>query len=259
MTDELDRLALAARATVQSGYYRVGPEGTPSRTRLTHHLKDPEGSRIVAEIKPASPTAGTLRAGADAGSLAQAFAKAGAAGISVLTEPHRFGGSLRNLAAATAAGAPVLFKDFVVSRDQLDAAARGGAAAVLLILDLFERGHADLCVESAIAAAHDRGLETILEVYDEDGYLAARETATDIVGVNNRDLRTLHVDPYRAELLLAEHGKDRPVMALSGVETAEDVRRQMTAGADGVLVGSALMKAPDPALKLTELTRWRST
>lgn len=260
MTDALDALAEQARATVRSGYYAQGPEVAPPRARrLSRLIEDKGSSRIVAEIKPASPTAGTLREGADAAGLARDFSRAGAMGVSVLTEPHRFGGSLENLAAASAnATVPVLFKDFFVSKVQLDAAARGGAGAILLILDLFERGYTDLCLESAIVAANDYDLDVILEVYDEAGFAKAKESAADIIGINNRDLRTLEVDPYRAELVLASEQKDRPVLALSGVESVEDVRRQMAAGADGVLVGSALMRSPDPVKKLEELVAWRA-
>ena len=260
MTDALDELAEMARATVRSGYYRDGPEAAPPKVRrLTRLLEDPRSSRLIAEIKPASPTAGALREGADAAGLARAFSQAGATGVSVLTEPHRFGGSLGNLAAASsAATVPVLFKDFFVSREQLEAAARGGAGAILFIQDLFDRGYVDMCLESAIVAANDYDLEVILEVYDEAGYAKAQESAADIIGINNRDLRTLQVDPYCAERVLAQVEKDRPVLALSGVETVEDVARQMAAGADGVLVGSTLMRSPDPAKKLEELARWRS-
>lgn len=259
MTDALDALAEQARATVRNGYYGKGPEVAPPKVRRLSRLLENAGtSRVVAEIKPASPTAGTLRADADAGALAAAFSHAGATAVSVLTEPVKFGGSLENLAAASAsAKVPVLFKDFFVSRAQLEAAARGGAGAILFIHDLFERGYVDMCLESAIVAANDYDLEVVLEVYDEAGYRAALESAADIIGINNRDLRTLEVDPYRAEVLLASAEKDRPVMALSAVETVEDVRRQMAAGADAVLVGSALMRSSDPVKKLEELVAWR--
>ncbi len=298
MTDELDRFARDARRTVDSGYYGRIPEGAPGRAgpSLKAALARPGKLPVVAEIKPKSPTAGALRVDADAGGLARAFLDAGARGVSILTEPRRFGGSLANLVAAstvgpvgdvpasgthpgpgsgaraapaprastasapgTAAGqapgtgAAVLFKDFVVSDAQLDAARACGASAVLLILPIIERGAADWDLAGSIRAAHTRGLEVLMEVYTRDEYDRAADAGSDIIGINNRDLRNLTMDPGRAARVLAEAGKRAPTMALSGADTRADIARELAAGADGVLVGSALMRALDPAKQLEEM------
>lgn len=211
---------------------------------------------IVAEIKRASPTEGVMREG-DVAPLARALADAGAAGLSVLTEPTRFGGDAAHLGDARGAGAPLLMKDFVVTARQLDAAQGWGASAVLLILPLLTREHSEWATpEDAIAAAHERGLEVLLEVYDDEDYLLAGLLDADMVGVNNRDLREpdLPVDPERTIGVLSRYGTlDVPVLALSGAKTAGDVREQVKAGARGVLVGTTLMRAQDPAAKLKEL------
>lgn len=231
------------------------PEPAPQAPSLAKALRDSPG--IVAEIKPASPTAGALRAVDDPGRLARSLADAGAAGVSALTEPDRFGGSPALLAAAVRAGAPVLMKDFVVTRAQLDLAQRGGASAVLLILPLLTREHSEWeTPEDAIADAHARGLEALVEVYEDEDYLLATLLPADMIGINNRDLRdpALPVDPERALGVLGRQGPaDVPVLSLSGAESPEDVRAAVKAGARGVLVGSALMRAPDPAAKLREL------
>lgn len=212
---------------------------------------------IVAEIKPASPTQGAMRDVPDATALARALVGAGAAGISALTEPTRFGGSPALLGEAVAAGAPVLMKDFVVTERQLDLADAAGASAVLLILPLLSRETSEWAApEDAIAAAHARGLEVLLEVYDDEDYLLAGLLDADMVGINNRDLREpdLPVDPQRSVGVLARCGAlDAPVLALSGAHSAADVREQVKAGARGVLVGTALMQARDPAEKLKDL------
>ena len=213
---------------------------------------------IVAELKPASPTAGDLRAMAAPRVLARRLVEAGAAGISALTVPEQFRGSPALLAAAVAAGGPVLMKDFVVTRRQLDLAGDGGASAALLILDLLTPEHSEFASpEEALAEARARGLEALVEVYDDAGYREAARLGADLVGINNRDLRdpALPVDPRRAIGVIDRCGPlaGTPVLALSGAATAAHVREQVRAGASGVLVGSALMVSVDPALKLREL------
>lgn len=246
----LHELAAAARTRRIDMPREVVPQ-TPS---LAKALSRPG---LVAEIKPASPTMGAIRKVDDAGGLARSLLHAGAAGISALTEPTRFGGSDALLSSAVQAGGPVLMKDFVVTQAQLELARTCGASAVLLILPLLTKEHsAWTSPEEAIAAAHDEGLEVLLEVYDDEDYLIAGLLDADMVGINNRDLRQddLPVDPGRAVGVLARCGAlDVPVLSLSGARTAADVREAVQAGARGVLVGSALMQEADPAAKVREL------
>jgi indole-3-glycerol phosphate synthase len=190
--------------------------------------------------------------------LAKRLVEAGAAGISALTVPEQFRGSPALLAAAVHAGGPVLMKDFVVTRRQLDLGRDAGASAVLLIPDILSSAHSEFASpEEALAEARARGLEALVEVYDDAGYRRAAAMGADLVGVNNRDLRdpALPVDPQRAIGVLRRCGplSGTPVLALSGAATAAHVREQVQAGASGVLVGSALMLSADPAVKLREL------
>jgi indole-3-glycerol phosphate synthase len=232
------------------------PDAQPRAPSLAKALARPG---IVAELKPASPTAGELRTLGDPETLARGLLAAGAAGVSALTTPEKFHGSVALLAAAVRAGGPTLMKDFVVTPRQLDLAQRAGASAVLLILPLLTREHSAWeTPEEAIDAAHARGLETLLEVYDDEGYGLASLTQSDMVGINNRDLAdpALRIDPERAIGVLGRCGAlDIPVLALSGAQSAADVRGAVRAGARGVLVGSALMQAEDPAEKLRELKK----
>jgi indole-3-glycerol phosphate synthase len=229
------------------------PQVTPAPS-LVQALKT---RGILAELKPSSPTQGAMRSLEGPEELARAFLSAGAVGISALTEPTRFGGSPGLLAAAVRAGGPVLMKDFVVKDEQLALAQTSGASAVLLILPLLSREHSEWASpEDAIAAAHARHLEVLLEVYDDEEYLIASLVEPDMVGINNRDLRdpALPLDPERAIGVLNRMGTlDVPVLALSGARSASDVRAMVRAGARGVLVGSALMQALDPVAKVREL------
>jgi len=229
----------------------------PAGEKAPSLVKALERPGIIAELKPASPTQGEMRALSDPTATARALLAAGAAGISALTMPERFLGSPELLAASVRAGGPVLMKDFIVTEDQLDLAQTAGASAVLLILPLLAREHsAWRSPEDAIEAAHARGLEVVLEVYDDEEYLLASLLDADMIGINNRDLRddALPIDPERAIGVLNRMGAlEVPVLALSGARSAGDVRASVRAGARGVLVGSALMQAPDPAAKLREL------
>lgn len=247
----LYELAAAARAR-SVGYPARVVKRAPS---LVKALARPG---IVAEIKPSSPTAGPMRAVSDATALARSLLDAGAAGISALTEPTRFGGSEELLRRVVEAGGPTLMKDFVVTARQLDLAQSWGASATLLILPLLSSEHSEWATpEEAIAAAHKRGLEVLLEVYDDEEYLlASLLEGVDVVGINNRDLREpdLPVDPERTIGILGRLGAlDVPVLSLSGAKTADDVQAAIAAGARGVLVGSALMQASDPAERLRAL------
>lgn len=246
----LAEFAQEAHARVRAGYYRTEGAPLPAGASLASAIRAKKGRALVAEIKPASPTEGAMRRDADAATLARDLARAGAAGLSALAEPTRFGGSIANVRDAARAGIPVLFKDFVVHEDQMRAARAAGASAILLILDILPEPADDM-----IARAHAHGLETLLEAYDRAGVERALATETDLVGVNQRDLRRegLPIDRDAARNALAGLSPDRPVLALSGVRDAADARAAFEAGAWGILVGTTLMKAQDPAEALRRL------
>lgn len=243
------RFADDARARVRQGFYTTHDLKLPTRgfaAAIEH------GRGIVAEIKPQTPSHGVLREAVDVASLARGFEKAGASAISVLTVPEGFGGSLRALEeAARAVRVPVLMKDFLVSEEQVRAARASGASAILLIPDILGEVEAPRLID----LAHDLDLDVLLEVYDEEGYEDAKESDADVLAVNNRDLRSpdLAVDAGRFARVLSAVDKDRPTMSLSGIKTRRDVIAQFEAGADAVLVGTELMRAPDPAAALRGL------
>jgi indole-3-glycerol phosphate synthase len=208
-------------------------------------------ARIVAEVKRASPSAGAIKAGLDAVAQARAYAAAGAAAISVLTDGPGFGGSLADLAAVReAVDVPLLRKDFVVDAYQLLEARAHGADAALLIVAALEpdalRRLADACGELGLAA--------LVEVHDAPEVEVALRAGARIVGVNNRDLRTFVVDLASSERLLPLLPADVRGVAESGVRTVDDARRLRRAGAANLLVGEALVRAPDPGALLREMT-----
>jgi indole-3-glycerol phosphate synthase len=206
--------------------------------------------RVVAEVKRASPSAGAIRAGLDAAARARAYAAAGAAAISVLTDGPGFGGSLADLAAVRAAvDLPLLRKDFVLDRYQLLEARAHGADAVLLIVAALERD----ALRRLLADASEAGLAALVEVHDEAEIEVALAAGARIVGVNNRDLGTFAVDLAVSERLLPLLPPGVRGVAESGVRTADDARRLRRAGAANLLVGEALVRAADPGALIREM------
>jgi indole-3-glycerol phosphate synthase len=207
--------------------------------------------RVIAEVKRASPSAGAIRAGLDASAQARAYAAAGAAAISVLTDGPGFGGSLADLAAARAAvDVPLLRKDFVLDRYQLLEARAHGADAALLIVAALDAG----ALRRLLDACGELGLAALVEVHDAPEVDLALAAGARIVGVNNRDLRTFRVDLAVSEALLPRLPRGVRGVAESGVRTAEDARRLRRAGAANLLVGEALVRAEDPGALLREMT-----
>ena len=200
-------------------------------------------SGLIAEVKRASPSKGAINPGLDPARLAQAYARGGAAAISVLTERAQFGGSLDDLRAARGAvPVPVLRKDFIVTDFQVREARAHGADAILLIA-----AAAPLAVLRPLRLlARELGMAVLFEVHEEGELDAARACEPDLLGVNARNLKTLEVHPATFARLAPLARDIAPLVAESGVRTADDVRRYRAEGAAMVLVGEALSSAPDP-------------
>ena len=198
---------------------------------------------VIAEVKRRSPSAGTIREQVDPVALAKAYQTAGAAAISVLTEPTRFGGSLEDLEHVTRhIGLPVLRKDFIIDPVQLYEACAVGASAVLLIV----RALATDRLMELWTLARNLGLDVLVEVHSEGELARTSDMRRPVIGVNARDLETLAMDATSAEALLARVHGDGVAVAESGLATRSDVERVALAGADAALVGTAAAGAPDP-------------
>lgn len=211
------------------------------------------GIGVVAEIKRRSPSAGSLLPpGADVAALARQLAAAGAAALSVLTDRAWFGGSLDDLAAVRrAVDLTILRKDFVIDPLQLAESRAYGADAVLLIARILSVRRLRLLVEESARL----GLAAVVEVHDEGEIEAAVASGAPILGFNSRDLDTLAVDLPRMLRMRTHLPYGRVALAESGVRSREDLERVRQAGFDAALVGETLMRAPDPASRLTELLR----
>jgi indole-3-glycerol phosphate synthase len=206
---------------------------------------------VLAEVKRRSPSRGDIAPALDPVAQAQAYRDGGAAGVSILTEPRHFGGSPHDLEAVRAeVGLPILKKDFHVDVIQLVEARVLGASAALLIARALEPDRLVALVDEGRAL----GLELLVEVRDEEELETAIRSGATMIGVNNRNLETLVIDPGTCDRLIPKIPRGIVAIAESGVQSTRDVERYAAFGADAVLVGSVLSAAADPAEATRTLT-----
>lgn len=255
MVDFLDVLARDARETISEGYYDIETSTATSSASLRRAILNSRHAAVIAEIKPVSPSFGVLRANVAAENLARAMKDGGAIGISILTEPKHFHGSLiRLVEARRSVDLSLLMKDIIVSTLQLDAAKGVGANAVLLMQTLFDRGYCECDLHGMIEYAHSRNLEVLLEVHSKDEFSSALNTGADMIGINNRDFKTFEVDLRVTKKILDIVGsQEKIVVSESGIETATDIRYLHRSGAHAFLIGSAIMTADSVEEKVKEL------
>lgn len=249
MRTRLDDLVAAARADVERRKRRLPPQRLRAEAgerrgsrRLSAALSRP-GLGLIAEFKRRSPSVGEIRAGAAVAEIVAAYERGGAAALSVLTDGPSFGGTLDDLREARAAtGLPILRKDFIVDRYQLDEALVAGADAALLIVAALD----DQALAGLKAGAEELGLDPLVEVHDEPELERALAAGAELIGINNRNLKDLTVDVETAPRLISRLPPGTLVVAESGYERREELSGLERAGAAGVLIGEALMRADDP-------------
>ena len=250
----LDALLASTRARLAESMERVPAAVLEQRVAAQEEPRglapalDGEGVALIAEIKRASPSKGVLDANLNPRALAQAYARGGAAALSVVTEPDHFGGSLEDLEAARSAGLPVLRKDFMLDPWQVLEARAAGADAVLLIVRILG---AEL--STLLAVTRSLGMDALVEVYDAEDLERALDAGAQLVGVNHRDLDTFAVDPNRTARLAPLVPEGVTLVALSGVSTRAEMQALAASGARAVLVGEALVTSSDPCARLRAL------
>jgi indole-3-glycerol phosphate synthase len=213
---------------------------------ISHHAP----MAVIAEIKHASPSAGIIKEEVDLKQLACQYEKGGASAISVLTEPHFFKGEIIHLRQVKeVTSLPILQKDFIIDPFQIYEGRASGADAVLLIAALLDREQ----LLDFVALARNLSMTPLVEIHNEDDLKKTASLDLSLIGVNNRDLRTLKVDLKTTLWLKREISPGIKVISESGVKGSQDVRLLREAGIDGILVGETLMRSPNPALKIREL------
>jgi indole-3-glycerol phosphate synthase len=218
--------------------------GAPSRFRQAIEAVSQESIAVIAEVKAASPSAGTIAADPAVEEIARAYARGGATAISVVTEPLHFRGSPTWIArAARATGLPLLMKDFFVDARQIDEAVLAGADAVLLIAAILTDQEMTKLLRSSAELRRD----AVVEVHDEAELRRALDAGASIVGVNNRDLRDFSVSLETSERIARLIPRGVVAISESGIRTAADVERMRRSGFRACLVGEALLRASDRA------------
>ncbi len=258
MADVLEAIVLAARRIVAVRRDREADadlearasQRQPQTGRFKEALCVPNRVNIIAECKRRSPSRGVLRPGYDPLTIATSYQRAGAAALSILTEPTFFDGSLDHLAIVReAVRLPLLRKDFIIDSYQLLEARANGADAVLLIVAAL--GAREL--RTLLSAARAFGLAALVEVHDEGETERALEAGAEIIGVNNRNLRTLAVDVRLSERVAARIPPTVVAVSESGLKTADDLAHLQGLGYRAFLIGERFMTAADPGAALSEL------
>ncbi len=205
---------------------------------------------VIAEVKKASPSAGTIATDFDPVAVAESYAKAGANALSVLTDEKYFGGHLSYLQQIReAVDLPLLRKDFIIHEVQIFEAVVAGADAILLIVGALEQDE----LVHLLDTAQNYQLDVLVEVHDIEEMDRALDTDAKIIGINNRNLRTFEVDLGTTAKLSEEVGPDHILVSESGIYTGGDTAQIQAWGADAILVGEALMRAEDRTAKIAEL------
>ncbi len=208
------------------------------------------GIHVIAELKKASPSEGLIRPDFDPAAIARTYAANGAAAMSVLCEPHRFlGGEACLKTVRATVETPLIYKDFLTTDYQVAAARAAGADACLLIAAVLD----DAALGHLLGLAHAFGLTALVETHTEEEVRRAVGVGAKLIGVNCRDLRTFRTDPAITAELVAKIPSGVTRIGESGIKTHADILKVKAAGADGFLIGTTLMRAPDPGAKLREL------
>jgi len=210
---------------------------------------------LITEVKFSSPSQGRIKRKASPAEIATTMIKAGAVGLSVLTQPYLFDGSIEYLATIRkAVSAPLLMKDITVSTVQIDAGKKAGADCVLLIKSVFDQNLAEESMEKLANYSAKKGLQVLVEVHTEKEFAEVLKAKYPLVGINNRDLDNLQVDISDTTRLLEKHNKGKSlIISESGISKPTDILYLRKAGADAFLVGTSIMGAGDVGAKVAEL------
>ena len=239
----LRKLVNNSQAAIDDGVYDIETELQKSDKDFIQIIKANPHATLLTEVKFASPSLGKIRTLTDPVSIANQMIAGGSRALSVLTQPHLFNGSPEYfMKVRQAVDVPLLMKDIMIDKIQIDAAKKIGADYMLLIQSLFDQGFLKE-IDEFIDYGHKQGLEILLEVHTKQEFENALKTEADLIGINNRNLDTLEIDLKTTEDVLKGYEKTRPILSESGIDTPEDIQYLRKCGADAFLIGSSIMKS----------------
>ena len=232
-----------SQAAIDNGTYEIKENLAKSEIDFLNTIKVNPHATLITEIKFSSPSLGKIRTLSDPVSIAKSMIAGGAKALSVLTQPNLFNGSPDYfIQVRKAVNVPMLMKDIIVDKIQIDAAEKMGADYMLLIQSLFDQNYLE-DIEEFISYGHEKGLCILLEAHTKAEFENALKTDADLVGINNRNLDTLELNLETTKEILDGFDKSRPILSESGIESPEDIQFLKKHGADAFLVGSSLMKS----------------
>ena len=239
----LRKLVNNSQMAIDDGVYDIDSDLEKSSKDFKQIIKSNPHATLLTEIKFASPSLGKIRTQSDPATIAKQMISGGSKALSVLTQPHLFNGSPEYfMKVRSAVDVPLLMKDIMIDKVQIDAAKKIGADYMLVIQSLFDQNFLS-DIDEFIAYGHKQGLEILLEVHTKQEFENALKTKADIIGINNRNLDTLEIDLKTTENVLEGYEKSRIILSESGIETPEDIQYLKKCGADAFLIGSSIMKS----------------
>lgn len=239
----LRKLVNNSQMAIDDGIYDIDLDLQKSNKDFVQIIKTNPHATLLTEVKFASPSLGKIRTLTDPASIAKQMIAGGSKALSVLTQPHLFHGSPEYfIKVRQSVEVPLLMKDIMIDKIQIDAAKKIGADYMLVIQSLFDQGYLKE-IDEFIDYGHKQGLEILLEVHTKEEFQNALKTKADIIGINNRNLDTLEIDLKTTEKVLEGYEKSRIILSESGINTTEDIQYLKKCGADAFLIGSTIMKS----------------
>jgi len=252
----IKQLADNSYRAIDQGLYEIDELCSHQTISLRKAISLCRHAPLITEVKFSSPSQGKIRSKEEPTLIAKTMAEYGATGISVLTQPSLFDGSLEYLATIRKAlpKMSILMKDIIVSTVQIDAGKKVGADCVLLIKSIFDNHLAEDSLEALLEYAKKRDLEVLIEAHTEEEFGDVLKAQHDFIGINNRNLDNLQVDITNTEKLLKRHDKGKAlIISESGINSPEDIQYLKRAGADAFLVGTTIMQTPSISDKVSRL------
>lgn len=245
MKNMLEKLANNSQKAIDDGVYNISEKLSRSENNIIDEIRKNRHASLITEIKFSSPSLGNIRDISDPVDIARLMVQGGAIGLSILTQPHLFNGSPEYFQKIRKQiSIPLLMKDIIIDKKQIDAAEKMGADCILLIQSIFDKKFAS-DIDEFISYAHKKNIMILLETHTKNEFIRSVKTDADILGINNRDLDTLKIDLNTTKEILKDRKESKIVISESGIESTKDINFLHKCGADAFLVGSSIMKNKD--------------
>ena len=241
----LQKLTQNSQLAIEDGIYDITQKIPKSKMNILDNIRKNKHASLITEIKFSSPSLGNIRKISDPVEIAKMMIAGGAIGLSVLTQPYLFNGSPEYFQKIRkAVKIPLLMKDVVIDKIQIDAAEKLGADCILLIQSIFDKKIVE-DVDEFISYAHKKNLMVLLESHTKKEFINSTKTNADLLGINNRNLDTLEIDLETTKKILKDRDESKIILSESGIGSTKDIRFLHDCGADAFLVGSSIMKSKD--------------